>query len=39
MLLARPGTDLSEIIKKREQAKQDILQIRTSMLLEGELLK
>lgn len=39
MLLARPGTDLSEIIKKREQAKQDILQIRKSMLLEGELLK
>jgi hypothetical protein len=36
VLLARPGTDLSEIIRKREQAKQDILQMRTSMLLEGE---
>ncbi|MEK6280330.1 MAG: hypothetical protein AABN95_08245 [Acidobacteriota bacterium] len=39
MLLARPGTDLSEIIEKREQTKQDILQIRKSMLLEGERLK
>lgn len=36
MLLARAGTDLSELIEKREQAKQDILQIRKNMLLEVE---
>lgn len=33
-LLVRPGTDLSEVINKRKQAKQDILQAR-SMFLEG----
>lgn len=37
MLLAPRGTDLSEIIEKREQAKQSIFQIRKVMLLESEL--
>ena len=36
ILLARPGTDVSEIIASREQAKQDIFQTRKSMLLEDE---
>jgi hypothetical protein len=36
MLLARPGTDLSKITKEREQAKLDILEVRKSMLLDGE---
>jgi len=36
MLLAPPGTDLNDIIKKREHVKQDILQIRKRMLLESE---
>lgn len=34
-LLGPPGIDLSETVKKREQAKQDILQIR-NMFLKGE---
>lgn len=34
-LLGPPGIDLSETVRKREQAKQDILQIR-SMFLKGE---
>lgn len=34
-LLGKPGIDLTDAVKKREQAKQDILQIR-SMLLRGE---
>ncbi len=34
-LLGPPGIDLSDTIKKREQAKQDIIQIR-SMFLKGE---
>lgn len=36
ILLARPGTDVSEIIASREQAKQDIFQTRKNMLLEDE---
>jgi hypothetical protein len=36
MLLARPGTDVSEIIEERKYAKQDILQIRESMRSEGQ---
>jgi len=36
ILLARPGTDLSEIIAMREQTKKDILQVRKSMLIEDE---
>ncbi|HEX8072869.1 MAG TPA: hypothetical protein VF546_23185 [Pyrinomonadaceae bacterium] len=36
ILLARPGTDLTELVEQREQTKQDILQIRKSMLREGE---
>lgn len=36
MILGRPGIDLSETLKKREKAKQDILQIR-SLFLNGEL--
>jgi len=35
MLLAPEGTDLSELLEQREQLKQDILQIRESMRLEG----
>jgi hypothetical protein len=35
MLLARPGTDFSEIIEERKNAKQDILQIRESMRSES----
>lgn len=35
-LLGQPGIDLSDSLKKREQAKQDILQIRR-MFLKGEL--
>ncbi|HJQ31044.1 MAG TPA: hypothetical protein VJ866_02635 [Pyrinomonadaceae bacterium] len=35
MLLARPGTDFSEIIEERKRAKQDILQIREGMRSEG----
>jgi hypothetical protein len=36
VLLASPGTELSDIIEKREHAKQDILQIRQSMLSEDD---
>ena len=36
MLLARPGTDFSEIIEERKNAKQDILQIRESMRSESQ---
>ena len=36
MFLGHPGIDLSETLKKREKAKQDILQIR-SLFLTGEL--
>ena len=36
MLLARPETDFSEILEDRKHAKQDILQIRESMRLEGQ---
>lgn len=35
MLLGQPGIDLSETLKRREQAKQDVLQIR-EMFLKGE---
>jgi hypothetical protein len=35
MLLGPPGIDLSEALKKRKQAKQDILQMRI-MFLKGE---
>jgi hypothetical protein len=35
MLLARPGTDFSDIKEERKHAKQDILQIRESMRSEG----
>lgn len=35
-LLGRPGIDLTDTVRKREQAKQDVLQIR-NMFLKGEL--
>jgi hypothetical protein len=36
ILLAHPGTDLSEVTKERDQAKLDILEVRKSMLSEGD---
>lgn len=39
VLLASPGTDLSDILEKREKAKQNILQIRQRMLSEDDLIK
>jgi len=36
MLLARQGTDFSELIEERKHVKQDILQIRESMHSEGQ---
>lgn len=35
MMLARPGTNLSEIMEERKKTKQDILKIKEEMILEG----
>jgi hypothetical protein len=39
VLLAEPGTDLTDILEKREKSKQDIIEVRQSMLSEDDLTK
>jgi hypothetical protein len=38
-LLAKPGTDVTDILAERQQAKQDIIQTRNSMLIEDDSIK